>query len=59
MEKNILPKGFLSAGLSAGIKPDESLDMALIMSENTMQLLLASLQLTKCMQRQLSYVKSI
>ena len=35
MEKNILPKGFLSAGLSAGIKPDKSLDMALIMSENT------------------------
>ena len=34
MEKNILPNGFLSAGLSAGIKPDNSLDMALIMSEN-------------------------
>ena len=34
MKKNILPNGFLSAGLSAGIKPDNSLDMALIVSEN-------------------------
>ena len=30
MKKNILPNGFFSAGLSAGIKPDNSLDMALI-----------------------------
>ena len=34
MKKNILPNGFLSAGLSAGIKPDNSLDMALIVSDN-------------------------
>ena len=34
MKKNILPNGFFSAGLSAGIKPDNSLDMALIVSDN-------------------------
>ena len=34
MKKNILPNGFFSGGLSAGIKPDNSLDMALIVSDN-------------------------
>ena len=34
MKKNILPNGFFSAGLSAGVKPDNSLDMALIVSDN-------------------------
>lgn len=32
--KNKLPKGFLCSGISAGIKPDNSLDMGLIVSDS-------------------------